>query len=90
MKDKLTKLVGQRVEVRAGDDCADSSGVYFSLYGKLELPEEGYHRFYLRIADTYGGCMGIGFTPDMVDDINIRGDGTVQILLKEHLPARVE
>ncbi len=68
----LKELVGQYVEVKAGDDCADSNGIYFSLYGKLEAPEDDYERYYLRIGDTPSGCMGIGFHPKQVLEIHSR------------------
>lgn len=72
MPKTLKDLIGASVEVKAGDDCADSNGIYFSLYGTLEAPEEGYNRYYLRIADTPSGTMGISFHPEQVMEIHSR------------------
>lgn len=86
MKEKLLNLVGQYVEVHAGDDCNDDNGIYFSLFGKLEAPEEGYNRFFLRIEDTYHGTCGIGFHPSQVEEIH-KGVYLFKIELKQRLNA---
>ena len=69
VKAKLMRLVGQPVEIRAGDDCADDEGVYFSLWGTLEAPEGGYERYFVRIADTDLGTRGFGFHPQQVSEV---------------------
>lgn len=84
--DKLKELVGQEVSVAAGDDCGDDNGIYFWLFGKLEAPEDGYNRFYLRVADSYHGTVGIGFHPDQVEQIS-KGVYIYKIELKERLNA---
>lgn len=88
MIEKLNALTEQGlVEVLAGADCADKSGVYFSLYGKLERPEEGYERYYLRIGDTPYGVTGICFHPSQVMEIEKRASGLPRIVLKAKLAA---
>ena len=89
MKNKLTPLVGQYVEVRAGDDCAEGNGIYLSLYGKLEAPEDDLSRFYLRVGESASGhgTMGIGFHPLQVESVDKRPSGLMQINLKECLTA---
>lgn len=87
MKEKLQALVGQEVNVVAGDDCADSNGIYLNFIGKLEAPEDGYQRFYLRCKDGFWGCEGIGFSPDQVLEIDKRASGLARVELREHLRA---
>jgi hypothetical protein len=89
MKNKLTPLVGQYIEVRAGDDCADSNGIHFSFYGQLEAPEDDDNRFYLRVGESSSGhgTMGIGFHPNQVESVDKRPSGLMQINLRKHLIA---
>lgn len=86
MPKTLKELVGDYIEVRAGDDCEDGNGVYFSLFGKLEAPEDGMNRFYLRCGETVHGNIGISFHPEQVEDI-VRGVYIYRVELKATLNA---
>ena len=87
MKENLLQLVGQVVNVVAGDDCSDTNGIYLNLIGKLEAPTDDDKRFYLRCRDGAWGTEGGGFHPGQVEKIEKRPSGMMQSILKKHLTA---
>lgn len=86
MKDKLNKLAGQQVRIVAGDDCSDDNGIYFHFVGKLELPEEGNNRYFVRVSDGYHGTDGLGFHVGQVEFID-KGVYLHTITMKQNLRA---
>ena len=90
MKAQLDLLIGERVNIVAGDDCVDSVGVYLNFIGTLEKPEDGYKRYYVRCKDGYWGTEGVGFHPEQVEEVGKRASGLPQITLKQHLNANYE
>lgn len=86
IKQKLAELVGQTISITAGDDCADNNGIHIRFYGKLEAPEIGYNRYYVRVLDNENGAQGIGFHPESVYEIH-KQVYNWEISLKENLKA---
>jgi hypothetical protein len=83
---KLNELVGQEVEVAAGDDCEDGNGIHIRLHGKLEKPEDGMNRWYVRVRDGSSGAEGISFHVCQVDECH-KQVYNWQIFLKQRLNA---
>lgn len=86
MPKTLAELVGETVKVTAGDDSTDDNGICFSFYGKLEAPEDGMNRFYVRVLEDFNGTHGIYFHPNQVREI-WKQVYNWEISLKKHLNA---